>query len=1733
MKSGERILASLMASVVVWATWPSTSYAQVNTEVGSGYCWRDVDGDGVMEVNEMPAGEYGVPNNINPVTINGSLYTIRVEDIENDALSVGQLVFPNANTIITRNSGDSHAYFNGEDFDADTATGGMRFAGGHRYVFNIKNRCNRSTGTRTDTNTVPDPDETSSAAYTVDDYNIIDRRHISGSNLGTADYDPDGDGMNDFSVILDVAEVDLAGFEIEGNIVMDITADIGGHIVFNEADASPTDQAGDVNLTIGATSLIAGTVALGERHAALNGNAAHDVVLSNAGRVVNMDLSNTDNTVLTNTGIIGGPLLGGDDNYGLDATGVTGSLTINNNSTGSITNLDASDTNELVINNNNTARIDSLLLNSSTNSVDTANDGANGDADDDISTTLSNSGSIGIITADRVGQFNFSNSGSIFSPVDNAITLSNSASIDFSNNGTVSASSSDAINLTNYEGSMTLTNSGTLQAATNNVINANRTSGTAEDPSYVIINNGTIRNNNNRGISMQNVGGDIVVHNASAAQASITTNQTALDFTDDGASDDMDVTVINGTQGTIRANFNRAIDAGNVSTLSLTNSGTIEAGVSNTIDASGGGSISMANTGSSATISAGSMTAFNADGATDDVTMTNEGTISAFNQTVNLQNAEGGITITNSGTIRSTHNLADARANVEENYTISASLASGSPPGGDVSITNASGATISTNSDRAIGVRGFDISGKSVTITNSGTIAAGRDMALDLKNSDNITLTNSGMISAGRDEAVDMVSAVSATVSNSGTISAVGGSTLNLDSAENVTITNQAGGTISAGGNYAVFLDGLTGASMVLSNAGTISAGASSVGSNPAAIYGNLGASIDEILITNEASGVITSVGNLDVTGGAIFLDADDAEVNITNSGTIRVGVLAASGVTAVEASNAIRIQNIEANSVRIDNDGGRIEATEDRAIYMAGGTGGNITDFTLINRASSVITAKDFVVELVNATGASAVVENAGTISATATDASHLLNFNDFSSNVTINNTGTISTAGNRAIAAAFTAGGSASASISNSGTISATRQTIYLENVTSAPLVLTNKAKGSITATDTEAIYVSNMTNTVDFTTGAGSTISATNDVVRLLNVGPNARMDFDNAGTIIGTASTADHVLDFDGFGGTLVINNASGGVISSGGRNALTADMSGGAGDLALSFTNDGTIRSANDNAINMTGFASTVTFTNTGTIEVTDGNNALQISGGDHIVFTNSGRIEASDTGAVAFTNITNDGDPETIPTFTNKTNGILRASANVLTIAGADQLYAIENYGTITADTGQYAINATGLRVSLTTSGSVTAVGQAAIRVGEGSNLTISGVVSAGGSNPRAVELEGRGSKIELVDGAIVVGTFYPMDQALYSESDKHIVKLTAVSNASYLYNFDTNFFIFEINDAVQTGASGFSPATSNFEAMTLMHDHHTQHTRNIWREFGRFDGAGGLRSFGFADDLDNARSTDRSFKLSGDRSGFAQSLQQSIFGLFDAEVMLVSSNASYELDDKIFTFDQSYQGAGFGFSDVLALGPFSLSTMVLAGVAETDMSRLVFTNTNSTGSFTLNSSYDSTLLDIVYEALFDMTIYGNQRRLTRRKPYRVNLEVGLGGSLHSEDNDGFAEQTHMETDGSNFQSNAVGGRIKLELQTRNPFTRQTATSFIEYESMTSEITDGNRFTYSASGANGSHLVGVDQLVGTSLSLGINYQVEADIDVNFSYTSTSRDNESDETSAKLAVKWVF
>lgn len=986
-----------MTFAAVLAGWTNAANAQVSTVFGDGYC-IDTGGTGTIDLSNLEV----IPDvgSVPTVFGTGNLANIRYSYVR-ETVSNGQTNSVTVNGTPTDQNRDYLPLqpFDNLSLDANSATGAMSIGSGQNVTFDIDGRCVVG-ATRTDTDNGVDP-ATSGTHTTVDDF------------IGA----------------INVSSRDIGAFSFQGDLVLDFTADVGGDVSF---DSSGTQN--DITMQIGAGSEIYGDLTFTDGGSNVS---AQDIVLNTSGAMHNIVLDGSSNAVVSNSGNVGSTIAGS----GISAVGVSNGLVINNLA-GTINNVDASDTAQLSLTNANGAVIGGLRLNS--NASPSTND---------VSTTISNAGQIDVLVADRVGQFSLTNTatGRIESPLDNALVLSNSASIDFNNLGTISAASSDTIDLTNYTGAMTFTNSGSISASTSNVIIGDGSSG-----SYIFNNNGSITNNNSRGVTLQNVSGAIIFNNASAATGTVSTNQLALDFSDAGGDDAMNVTVTNGTQGTISATFATAIEAENVAFFTLTNEGSIVSGSSDTVKATGAGQVTLTNSGGSGSIVAGAATAFDASGASGNVVVTNSGSITADNQTIDLQNLQQSLTLTNSGTIQATHGVGSANAGAGDNYTIDASRASGSPLGGDVSFTNAAGGTISTNSDRAVGLRGFNIAGDVVTVTNAGTISAGRDLALDLEDSDAVTLSNSGTISAGQDYAVDLVNAVSATVSNSGTIGATRDFALNLTAASGVSVSNLAGGTISAGRNHAIVLDSVTGTSMVIDNAGLISAGTQSVGTNPAAIFGTLGASVTALSITNQASGTISSVGSTADTGGAVFLGANSASVNLTNAGTIRAGVSAASGVTATQASNAVRIEGIASNAVTISNSG-TIEATEDRAIYLAGG-GSNISSLSLTNSTGGVIRAQDFVVQLANATGATASITNAGTISATASDAVHLINLDNFSSSVTVTNSGTMSTAGNRAIGGTLSTGGTDSFTITNSGTLSAAAQTIFLTNIDTAPLVVTN---------------------------------------------------------------------------------------------------------------------------------------------------------------------------------------------------------------------------------------------------------------------------------------------------------------------------------------------------------------------------------------------------------------------------------------------------------------------------------------------------------------------------------------------------------------------------------------------------------------------------------------------------------------------------------------------------
>ena len=200
---------------------------------------------------------------------------------------------------------------------------------------------------------------------------------------------------------------------------------------------------------------------------------------------------------------------------------------------------------------------------------------------------------------------------------------------------------------------------------------------------------------------------------------------------------------------------------------------------------------------------------------------------------------------------------------------------------------------------------------------------------------------------------------------------------------------------------------------------------------------------------------------------------------------------------------------------------------------------------------------------------------------------------------------------------------------------------------------------------------------------------------------------------------------------------------------------------------------------------------------------------------------------------------------------------------------------------------------------------------------------------------------------------------------------------------------------------------------------------------------------------------------------------------------------------------------------------------------MALTGIAQTDMSRLVLSNTVSSGRFNLASSFDTVYFDAAFEALFDMRIWGKKGRLTRRNPYRINMELGLGGSLHSENNDSYNEQTYISAADSDLQSTSVGGRLKLEYERYNPYSRKNIRGFLEMEHDVFDTGSGLDFSYSVEGAAQSASIDMAAVALSSIALGVDYEVNDDITANFSLKSVSGDDDSDGNSVALALKWRF
>jgi hypothetical protein len=1631
-----RVFVPLVTFAVLLSAGPKMSYAQVSTEFSIGYCVDDANTNGVIDFAELPLTSKALPSSFGANFASVDLYSYTRSVQLNGALNETTLTLSGTPSALLASP------FDGTAADADGASNGaFVVAGGQNLSFNIDNRCAIG-ATRTDTDAADDTTDTHATAQSI----------VAGTSI-------------------DAASRDMAGFSFEGDLVLDFTADVGGDISFDDGGTNS-----GITMSIGTGSEIYGDLLFQD-----GAVAAAEVVLSNAGSVENVDLSNTSNVQLTNTGTIGSTESGS----GVDGTNVDVVLTILNSAGGQIAHIDGTDTNNLTITNATGGSIDSILLNAQSDPVNA--DGLPNTSDDDVNTSVSNSGTLGVLTADRVGQFTFTNTstGVVSSPTQSAIVLSNSANIEIVNAGAVSASSSDTMDVTNYTGDLTLTNSGSFTASTRNAIAGNGSSG-----SFTINNNGTMSSVSSRVISLQNVSGDIVLNNGNGTSSSvISTSDSALVFSDTGASDAMSVTVNNKSGSSIAVTASHALIATSAATASLTNAGTISAGVSRTVDFERAGTVTITNSGTSSSLSAGSFHALSAASASGSVSLTNEGTVRAYNRTVDFTNVAGSVTVTNSGTIEATHAQADAESDDSLNFVVDASR--GGSASAAVAVTNAATGRVTTNSDRAVGLRAFNSATDTVSVTNSGTLSAGRDKALDFTGSRSVTLTqNAGaVVSAGRDKAVDVTGVLT---------------------------------------------------SLTVSNAGSILAGASSVGANAGALRGALDAAAVAVSITNAASGTISSLG-----GNAIYLTNIGSTVSLTNSGIIRAGD------ATTESDYAVRLEDIGNNSVTFTNQGaGAISASNQYGVSIEGAS-----SLTFNNLGTASLEAEDRVV-VIDATSQapSLTFNNQGTISATDDSAAHLLDVTDVTTTLSLTNSGTLSTEGAGAITGTVNASG-VSLTLNNSGTISAEDgSTVYLQGLNGTVdfdnsgtlsaghatqvsndavrllgingniVNFDNLAGGALTATGTRAVQLEGA-STLRFTNAAGATISATDDVVVFGNTATTPTIVFTNAGTISGSASTANHVLDFSSFQNTVQITNS--GTISSSGTNAIIGTV---AAEAGMSFTNSGSIASFGANAVEMGGFGGNVNFTNSGAIS-SGGEHAVHLTGGDNIQFTNSGTISATGSEAVFL-----QGAIEGAHVFTN--SGTISSGGTAFRVTQgapvATPTYQLTNSGTISTSGTGLAVDFTGLPVTLVSTGSVTSAGATAMRVGTGSTITIGGKVQAAGANPIALALEGTASQITLNEGARLLGDISALDGTnTWTDGQKHRVILAAADNASYYYDFEPAHFRFFIGTDETERASGFSAGTSNYASALLIHHEHGDQQRNVWRQMSELGRTQKLKSVGFASSLEDDGNRARSFLMEGDRSGLAQSVQQNIFGWFDAELIFMQSTSEYELNKDLYGFDTTYTGVGLGFTDILPIGPFSASLMVMGGLSDNATTRRIYSNTNTRGFFDVRSSYDATHLDIVYELLADVFLSGAKRKLSRRKPYRMNLEMALGGSLHSEQQDRFAESTYLTTSKRDIQSLGQFARLRFNFEGRNAFSRLPWRLYSELSYSVADLLEGTTTNYTVGETAYAVVDAAEAAKDTTLALGGEINLDAGLVFSLSLRGVSSDNDFDKTMGAASLTWQF
>lgn len=236
-----------------------------------------------------------------------------------------------------------------------------------------------------------------------------------------------------------------------------------------------------------------------------------------------------------------------------------------------------------------------------------------------------------------------------------------------------------------------------------------------------------------------------------------------------------------------------------------------------------------------------------------------------------------GITITNSGTVDAYE--AGIRA---ENYM------------GAISIEN-SGDVESTNRQ---GIVAWTDDGGGIDINNSGSVISGNDMAIQAVGTvGDVTVTNSGSLTASKNEGV-----ASAATGYSGIFA-------NIYTQGAVIVTNTADGVISAEDDYGIYA-GTASGDVSVRNSGSVSAlnGIEGESSDSAVSIENSGtvqAASTGINLLGSTANSFTNTGSVTTTG-AVAVQTNDSDTTITNNGLISAGSESATAISMGDGDNRL-----------------------------------------------------------------------------------------------------------------------------------------------------------------------------------------------------------------------------------------------------------------------------------------------------------------------------------------------------------------------------------------------------------------------------------------------------------------------------------------------------------------------------------------------------------------------------------------------------------------------------------------------------------------------------------------------------------------------------------------------------------------------------------------------------------------------------------------------------------